>query len=386
MTGAELLRLRCRGHPEIRATHHKTLELTADADITGRATCVVGVAGTVVGTPPPAVAGPVVITVSAGGHTVRVRALANSAWRPGGAAVVRRSADRLPGTLATDADLAAADLPRAMVAALSTPDTEVNVVVCRDDDRAQPRLVLYRAGQGEDTRLAAECVAAHAVLAEDGPARQVVTAHGATPTDAATAADVLAQGGRVLAVSTVEMATRPVRAMLAERPVVEVLGMPPELAVAAVSPHRAPVLVATGYARREVVELASAHGFATVVFRCPARELPRCLDAVHSATGRTTGAVVGAAPAVAERPVWGPLPEVREPDGSGDVLCAVDPVGQEGAEATAGIVPAALITALAEQGVSARTIAHAMGTQPGWSKRQAYDLVLKVTQHRPSAE
>src|SRR5260221_5621129 len=34
----------CRGHPSIAATHAKTLELTRDADISRRATCVLGVA------------------------------------------------------------------------------------------------------------------------------------------------------------------------------------------------------------------------------------------------------------------------------------------------------------------------------------------------------
>src|SRR3954451_5100064 len=34
----------CHGHPNIAATHAKTLELTRDADISRRATCVLGVA------------------------------------------------------------------------------------------------------------------------------------------------------------------------------------------------------------------------------------------------------------------------------------------------------------------------------------------------------
>src|SRR5258707_12637693 len=34
---------RCHGHPHISGSHTKTIELTRDADVTGRATCVVGV-------------------------------------------------------------------------------------------------------------------------------------------------------------------------------------------------------------------------------------------------------------------------------------------------------------------------------------------------------
>ena len=34
----------CRGHPNVTATHDKTLEFTRDAEISRRATCVLGVA------------------------------------------------------------------------------------------------------------------------------------------------------------------------------------------------------------------------------------------------------------------------------------------------------------------------------------------------------
>src|SRR5271170_606284 len=34
----------CRGHPNVTATHSKTVELTRDPDISRRATCVLGVA------------------------------------------------------------------------------------------------------------------------------------------------------------------------------------------------------------------------------------------------------------------------------------------------------------------------------------------------------
>ena len=34
----------CRGHPNVTATHDKTIELTRDPEISRRATCVLGVA------------------------------------------------------------------------------------------------------------------------------------------------------------------------------------------------------------------------------------------------------------------------------------------------------------------------------------------------------
>ncbi|MDT4949808.1 MAG: hypothetical protein QOJ37_2403, partial [Pseudonocardiales bacterium] len=104
------MRLVGRGDDRIRATHTKTLELTVDAAITERATCVLAVA--VHPEPAQPLAGPVRITISAGGETFSVQALAYSGWDPAGSAVVRRSPLRLPGTLATHADAASSDLPR----------------------------------------------------------------------------------------------------------------------------------------------------------------------------------------------------------------------------------------------------------------------------------
>ncbi|SDD51217.1 DUF371 domain-containing protein [Actinokineospora iranica] len=369
----ELLRLRCRGHRQIRATHAKTLEFAVDTDITGRATCVVGVDSALVGDPPAALAGPVLITVSAGGETATVRALANSRWRPGGAAVVRRSGERLPNTLATDADLAAADLPRALAAAMADPAAVVDVVVERDD-RPDPRLVRYRAGQGHDDRLAAECAAAAAVLAEDPAARSVVTAHGGI-----VGAKVPSDSARVLAVSTTDTTGPAVRALLADRPVVEVLGLPPELAVAKASPLGGPVLLATGFARRDVVRLATAHRSSTVVFRCPASDLARHLDEAERAVGTRAATVL---PHAGEIPVWGPLALAREVGGSGDVLCALDPVEDFPGDPAPDLTPAALLTALLAQDVSAKTLARALADQPGWSRKQAYDFVLGLDRPR----
>ncbi len=374
---AELLRLRCRGHREVRATHAKTLEFTADADITGRATCVLGVGSTPVGEPPRAIAGPVRITVSAGGESATVRALANSLWRPGGAAVVRRSGERLPGTMATDADLSSADLPRALVAALTDPDAVVDVLVSRDD-RAEARLVRYRLGAEPDDRLAAELAAADVVLTEDSAAlRAVVATTGGKPL-AGNASETLDAGGRVLVVSSADGTGEAVRALLAMAPAVEVLGVPPELAVAGVSPRGGPVLLATGLGRREVVRLATAHRSSIVVFRCAGSELGKHFDDLARAVG-STHAAVGAG----ERPVWGPLARVREHPGSGWVLCAVDPVEGAPAEDVPDLTPAALLAALLAQGVSAKTLAQALAEQPGWSRKRAYDAVLGLKVPRP---
>jgi hypothetical protein len=375
---AELLRLRCRGHPAIRATHAKTLEFTADADISRRATCVVGVGATVVGTPPPRLAGPVRITISVGEHSAVVRALANSRWRAGGGAVVRRSSERLPNTLATDADRASAELPRPLIAALTDPTAAVEIIVAQDT-RTDQRLVRYRAGPGRDDRLAAECLAGDAIVAEDAAARSLLAAYGAACVSGEHAVDVLAMGGRVLAVSTSDMTikTAPVRRMLAARPAVEVLGVSPELAVAAASPHSGPVVVATAAARADVVHLAAAHRSSTVVFRCPARELSKRITGVARAVGTRDVAVLPAGSAV-EQPVWGPVGTAGELIRSGDVLCALDPLAGFPPPHPVGLAAPALLAALLTHDVPSKMIIRALADQPGWSHQRAYDYVLRI--------
>ncbi|MBM7772424.1 hypothetical protein JOD54_002628 [Actinokineospora baliensis] len=355
----ELLRLRCRGHAEIRATHGKTLEFTSDGAITGRATCVVGVAGEVVGQAPGAVAGPIEITVSAGGITATVQALANSRWRPGASAVVRRSGQRLSNTLATDADLSSADLPRELVVALADPGAVVDVVV-RRGETSGTHLVRYRASGPED-RLVAECAAADVILAEDAGARVLLSELGFTASRDATGP------GRVLAVSTLDGTSSVVRQLLAEQPRVEVLGVPPELAVTGAAPTPAPVLLATGLSRKDVAKLAATSRSARVVFRCPAAEVSRWVAGARNVSVM----------ALDERPVWGAVEEFAQLSGSTDVWCALDPTSST--DLGIDVDVAELVTALLGHDVSASTVARALAAQPGWSRKQAYDFVLERT-------
>ncbi|QIQ04771.1 DUF371 domain-containing protein [Streptomyces liangshanensis] len=386
---AELMRLRCRGHRDIRATHTKTLEFTTSSDITGRATCVIGVGATIEGPAPARLAGPLRITLSVGDHRFTVRALANSAWRPGSGAVVRLSSERLPNTLATDADRASADLPRELLHALTDPDAEITIVVARDTEAADGRLVLYRAGDERDDRLAAEIAAADTVIAEDAGAGQVITALGADADPWDSVLPSVAAGGRVLAVSTEDTRSAPVGKLLAarDRPAVEVIGLPAELAVAALSPHPVPVLLAPHERRRQIGKLLGAHRLSRVVFRAPAAELPKILDEAGRTLGARTAAVTAATAAAAERPWWGPVAEAAaRVTGGGDVLCCVDPAEEvpEGAE-DSDVDLSALVGALAAQSVSSKTLALALATLPTWSRKRAYDFVLEAAKARQPA-
>ncbi|ASO18767.1 hypothetical protein FHR81_001030 [Actinoalloteichus hoggarensis] len=378
----EVLRLRCRGHAAVRGTHAKTLEFSADADITARATCVIGVAAELVGPAEPAVAGPLRITIASGGVEIVVHATGNSLWRPASGAVVRLSSERLPDTLATNADLAASGLPRELIQRAAEPSAVVDVLVERAPGPPNGVLVRFRAGPGRVRRLAVECAAADLVIAEDGGARAAVTAHGGRVGRAAEAAACLAAGGRVLAVATTDDTEPTIAALLAapDRPTVEVLGLPPELAVSAVSPQATPVLAAGRLAPREVPRLVGAHPGTAVVFTAQAAELPRVLAEVDRQAGARRVAVAGATPAGAERPWWGPAAEVRAP-GRGDVVCRVD--AEEESAPLPRVDPTSLVSALLADSVSPRTVAMALAAQPGWSRRGAYDFVLALTR-RPS--
>ncbi|WP_424184725.1 DUF371 domain-containing protein [Actinokineospora sp. G85] len=351
--GSELLRLTGRGHHEIRATHDRTLELTADTDITGRATCVLGVGAVVEGSAPPGIAGPVEITISAGGASAVVRAVANSAWRPGGSAVVRRSGVRLANTMATDADTTARDLPRSLALALADPAVAVEVVVRRGVAEG-PVLVLFRSG--DEARLAAERAAADVVVV------------GERGWDAGLSA--LGGGGRVLAVDAPGFAAAALES--GDRPSVEVLGMAPELAVAAVCGRRVPVVVAGALGKKDLARVVSAYPAAVVVFRVAGAGLAGALDAAVKAVGTRVGAV-----GVDERPVWGAVEELRGLEVRGEVWCALEPVVEEvGGEVG---VPEGFIAGLLGQGVSATSVVKALAGVPGWSRRRAYDEVLRVS-------
>lgn len=115
-----------RGHPGITGRHVKTLELTAEPEITERASCVVGVAAKL-----PAelrsLRGQVRLTLAAGGFEAAVTGEVNPRYASAERLVVRRSDVLEPETYLINADAGAADLPRELVAALADPAAAVEV-------------------------------------------------------------------------------------------------------------------------------------------------------------------------------------------------------------------------------------------------------------------
>lgn len=347
------MRLVGRGHPAIRASHGKTLELVGGTDLTERGTCVVAV-----GVEPARdrVAGPVRITITAAGRSFALTARANPSWDPSGPAVIRRSPLRLPGTLATHATAAASDLPRDLVAALRDAATEVIVDV--EPVAGPPTAVLFAVDPEapDDPRLAAELAAADLVVAEDDRAAAMTgerVAHG--PVDVT---------GRVLVLATRELPGATVLAALADPAVaVETVGLAPAQAAAAASPSRGPILVA----RADPELLRSAPAGTRLVLVTPADRVAALLRTAAEIRG-TTGAVLVEDFAPPRR-----IDAHTELPGRDLVHVALDAAPRPDA-----IDPAvrAAVTGLLADGVSTKVAAKALAALTGWERRRAYDTVL----------
>lgn len=190
--------IRGRGHPRVRATHAKTIELTTERELTGRGTCIVGVGVALDPARLGALSGRVVVTFEAGGHRELVRGLANPRYDAAtGRLVIRRSRHRADDTLVVGADKGSADLDRALVAALADGGVELRVTVARDADLA---------GGADDEVLDADLLEAQAVAAKvaallrTGDAPGAVTFAGALPRRAADRRRTLADAADALRV------------------------------------------------------------------------------------------------------------------------------------------------------------------------------------------
>jgi hypothetical protein len=371
-----LPRLELTGHPALRATHTKTLEFSPDREVTERATCVIGVAGRVVGR---AVAGPVRIRIEAGDAVATVDAVANPDWA-GGTAVVRRGTDRRPDTLATEATAGAARLPRELLARITDPATRITVQLARlarrPDGRATLVLAWAAPGAAPAPRLTAELAAADAVVAEDADAGRLLA--GQQRLSGSDAAEGLLSGElpRVLVVATAGLPGVSTAAALQfpDRIVVEVAGLPAEVAVTAAAPARGPVQLAGAVPRARIdAVLRSVPPETTLVVTVAAGDLPALLERAAQRRGTATAAVLDPASGGLVR--WGPVEGLRAERSSGELVVALDGVP---GDAELGEELTALLRALLADGVSARSAALALARVPGWSRRRAYDAVLRL--------
>ena len=350
------VRLVGSGHPAIRATHHKTLEVTTDSDITERATCIVAVGASGLDT---AIAGDIRVTVRVGTESFAFTARGNSSWRPGGTAVVRRSPVRPPGTFATHATAAASDLPRALVTALQQTGAPVTVDVEPLPGRLCAVLFALDPDRPDDPRLAVELAAADLVVTVDDVAARRVGERVTTGAVEVT--------GRMLVLASTELPGRSVVDAL-DSVDVETVGLPPALAAAAAFPARGPLLLAPRDAdvaallrdapasARLVIEVDADQVLAVLRQAADIRTAERAVIVQGSAAPVLVGTdvpvdVLGAAPA---HVCFGP----------GQSASDLDPRVR------------AAIDALLDEDVPTRAAARVLAELTGWPRRAAYDYLL----------
>jgi 16S rRNA (cytidine1402-2'-O)-methyltransferase len=119
----------CRGHPNVTATHAKTLELTRDTDISRRATCVVGVASDHDDRALLALRGRVEVVLECDGVRDEFVATMSPFFLGAGSLVFRRGPGLRGDTVAFDATKTAATLDRELAARLASSDGLLRVTI-----------------------------------------------------------------------------------------------------------------------------------------------------------------------------------------------------------------------------------------------------------------
>lgn len=139
------------GHPLVRATHSKTLEVTTERTVSERATCVVAVAATTKGRPD-LLRGPVSLRLEVDDQVASGSGIVNPVHRVSDRLVVRRSSAGGPETLIQRSTLTAADLAPTMVERLQRSDARVRLIITEEDESPKGAnrgaLVLLDQGRG----------------------------------------------------------------------------------------------------------------------------------------------------------------------------------------------------------------------------------------------
>ena len=148
------LTLTASGHPNIKASHAKTLELLPEAQVSPRGTCVLGVALQGDLEALARLRGDVEIVMTCLGRQEKVLATLSPSWLPCEALVLRRRAAPLARrTLGFAADKGAADLDRRFAAALSEASARIELQIWPRAGAAAPGALFLAQPEGrEDAR------------------------------------------------------------------------------------------------------------------------------------------------------------------------------------------------------------------------------------------
>jgi hypothetical protein len=141
-----------QGHKLLRATHGKSIEITAEPDISTRATCVIGVAAALPVDRLRELRGRVQVTLTIDDAAVDIIGQVNPSYDSGSRFVIRRSGTDDAHTFLIDADTTADELPRGLVQALRSADARLAVDIA--EMQPPPPLVVLRPDQGPHWRRA----------------------------------------------------------------------------------------------------------------------------------------------------------------------------------------------------------------------------------------
>ncbi|MGP1255937.1 MAG: DUF371 domain-containing protein [Kiloniellales bacterium] len=149
------LTLTASGHPNIKASHAKTLELLPEAEVSPRGTCVLGVGLQGDLEALARLRGDIEIVMTCGGRQEQVRATLSPTWLHCEPLILRRRQTPLARrTLGFAADKGAADLDRGFVAALAEVSARVELQVCELGGAIPPGALFLGQPEGrEDARL-----------------------------------------------------------------------------------------------------------------------------------------------------------------------------------------------------------------------------------------
>jgi hypothetical protein len=356
------LRITASGHPAVRAMHGKTFELTADPDLTERATCIVGVRADLAAVADePVLAGPVRITLSAGGFADTLTAVANPFAAPAGRVVVRQSDHVDADTLAGLADRGAGDLDRRLLDALRDPRAEITLEVVEAGDRPVDNALLAALPSGTPRPPGTQPADVDGLLdrLEAGDHLALRVERSGLDRFRAEIVRAAAEAGAVVALAPGAWA------------------VPPVLVAAGIAtPRHLDAGVLTGNARHETALLALAAGAAVpVVARCDGADLPTVLARLADHLGEAARAAVATDPLTPYRPlVHGTLGDLAADPPDGTVIAVAAPDAP--ASLPAGV--ARLVAHLALDGVPARTLVAAITAATGLSRQRSYDLVLQL--------
>jgi 16S rRNA (cytidine1402-2'-O)-methyltransferase len=412
------------GHPRISASHTKTVELTRDTEVTGRATCVVGVRSEHDDGELLRLRGDVEVTLGAGGITDSFTATISAFFLGDDALVFRRGPGLRGRTLAYDASKAATEIDRALVHAMGDGDANVEVKIRElgTGDRSGALFVVsVPIGNDDDLSPRARRVleVADVVLAEDTRrlrdlaqrtgmriGGRIVSYHDHNETErAGDVVDQIERGARVALVSDAGtplfsdpgyvVVNRAVAAGLAVSPVP---GPSSFLAVLSASGLAVDRFSYVGFlprrtaARQAEIRRLTERGDAFVVHEAPRRVAGLLADLAavspewELCVGREVTKVFEEFRRGRARELAVELADVDDARGEYTVVAAPP------ARADDSVPPASdtladeqldrLVRALLERGVTAKTLAQGLSTLPGVSHKEAYARVLAIADRR----